>query len=87
MYVQDRSRVVIEVLAVATPSAVARTPSLHSAVGPRGESSPGPLHVPLVKAGDLIQLALALVGAQACLAQAASDFAMCKEQTLIARTG
>jgi hypothetical protein len=42
------------------------------------ESPAVSLHVPLVKANDLIQLAVALVRDHACLAQAASDFALRK---------
>ena len=76
MFVQDSSRVAIEVLAGATPSADDHSPPSHASVSPAAELPAISLHVPLAKANDLIQVAIALVGAQACLAQAASDFAL-----------
>jgi len=77
MFVQDSSRVAIEVLAGATPSADDCPSHLNSSVSPEAKLPALSLHVPLVKANDLIQLAIALVRAQGCIAQAASDFCVC----------
>ena len=74
MFVQDGSRVGVEVLAGAAPSAGERPPPSHSPANRAVASPTASSRVPLTKADDLIHLAIALVRAQACLAQAASDF-------------
>ena len=82
MFVQDSSQVVIEGLAGETPSGHDLPAISQCAVGPVVESPSVSLHVPLAKANELIQLAVALVRAHARLAQAAGDFALHKYSLL-----
>lgn len=72
-FVQDSSQVGIEVLADASPSASGHLPTSHFSIGPNTESPAVSLRVPLTKANDLIQLAIALIRAQERLSQAASN--------------
>ena len=71
-FVQDSSRVAIEVVGGATASAMARPPQS----SPRPAAASAAVHIPLATAGALLQVAIAMVRAEACLAQAAADFAL-----------
>ena len=77
-FVQDSSKVVVEILDGAPISAGDQPQSPPSSASSATESN-GSLHVPLTKADGLIQLAIDLIRAQACLAQAAGDLALCND--------
>ncbi|MHB8972978.1 MAG: Hpt domain-containing protein [Pirellulaceae bacterium] len=76
MFVQDNCRVAVEVLTDATPAAGDCPPPPPTSDFTVAESPAVSLRVPLAKADDLIEVAMALIHAQAFLMQAASDFAL-----------
>lgn len=75
MFVQDCSRIDIDMLACTTASENDREPLIHSPASSLAYAPAVSLHIPLANAVDLIQLVIVLIRAQACLTQAAGDYA------------